>query len=134
MKTILALLLVAFTGCASVQKHEASIRPASALVCRGVLLLAVNAKDRADIANDIYAIAAVTKALSMGTAPTPAQFEAVLKSTTPKASEYSELASTLASFYAAAYPSMKGNPKLALQVLADIADGCTDAVAGMKGP
>lgn len=140
MKTILAILSAAILcGCSTTTnpnaanayaKYGAAIRPGVALAGRAVLTLAVQPQDRADVAADMYAVSAVVRSLSYGTTPTPDQLQKSIALATPKSKEWAGLAATIFSLYGGVYPSIQGNPKLALQVLGDIADGCNDAAAG----
>jgi hypothetical protein len=105
------------------------IRPGAAVACSAVLALAVSNQDRADVAGDIYAIGSVIYSLSGGQSVTPAQLQAAIAQVAPKSPEFGILATTIEGIYAGLYPQITGDPKLALQVLNDLAGGCDDAAS-----
>lgn len=135
----LAYLLIG--GCSTttditgnINKAEPYIRPASALACSGVLLLATNGQDRIDIAADIYTVSTVIYSLSGGQVPTPEQLQNAISVATPKSSEWATLATTLSGIYAGVFPEIKGDPKLALKILSDIAGGAQDSASAYYHP
>lgn len=128
---VLALAYLNIGGCATtsqvVTNNLPFVKVESYGICRAVLLLAVNDKDRTDISNDIYTVANVGYTLTSGTVPTPTQYEAAILLATPNAKEWSDLASELSGLWALVYPDIKDNPKLALQYLNQISAGAMQA-------
>lgn len=135
---IAVLPLFFLTGCATgpvtgeqvtstVEKAVPYIRPAAALVCSSVLNLAVSDSDRVEKANYIYAVAKAVNSLAGGQVPTKDQLESTIKLWAPDKAHWASLANSIASVYGGVYSQVKGNPKLALEVLEAIAAGCEDA-------
>jgi hypothetical protein len=117
-------------SCANVQQALPYIRSGTSLACGATLRLAVEEKDRVDMANDIFVFGSVFDRLSGGRPPTPDQLRAALAQVSPKATEFDFLVNDLIRIYVDHYDEIKGNSRLCLQVLGEMARGCDDA-AGM---
>lgn len=131
MKTrILALLLilaVLLPACTTLP--DGSYAPNRALIQTGATLAAtgalsqVSAARRAALKPQLYAVASAVRALSGGTAPSPGQVADILKTWTDPDPLLVITVQGLAAMYSQYFPSVKGSPKAALDVLESIARG-----------
>lgn len=106
------------------------VRPAAALTCGAVLSLAVSDDDRVAKANQIYGIAKAMRTLMGGAVPTPSDLAAVIEQWAPDKVHWSNLATSISSIYGGLYAQVKGDPKLAMQVLEALAAGAEDGASG----
>jgi hypothetical protein len=124
----LAALLGLVCGCATVRDGADAAKPylstGADLACSAVLQLAVSDGDRVEKAKYIYSVAACVRSLSGGNVPTPAELGSAIALWAPEKSHWADLASTLQSIYGDQFNRIDGDPRLALEVLEQIARGC----------
>ena len=129
---VAAIAAILATGCATIQTIAKLDLPfvetEAQLACGAVLQLAVSPADRAGVAGMIYSVADVVDSLATGQVLTPDEFNAKVTAWgIGGASQYVGVAQAIAGVWAKLYPSLQGNPQLAIQVLAKISAGCCDA-------
>lgn len=138
MKKLLLIAVLGLAGCAGTNStgpvtgdttpgYMGYIEPATSLVCGAVMQLAVSPDDRVQKANMIAAIAHAVRSLSTGTVPTVQEVKDVITLWAPDKAHWADLSTSIGSVYAGVYNNIKGDPKVALQVLEKIAEGCEDA-------
>jgi len=110
-----------------VDKYLPAIRSAASLVSSAVLNIAVSDSDRIGKANYIYAVAKATRTLAGGSVPSQADLRSTIELWVPDKQHWSALATSLSFLYGGVYAQVKGDPKLALQVLEALAGGAEDA-------
>lgn len=120
------------SSCASVRMGTQTslpyLRPSVSLVCGAVLNISINdPADRKEKAKWICGVAKGIRTLSTGIVPSVDEVRALIELWTPDKNHWSELSVSITAVYASIYPQIKDDPKLALQVLEQIALGCEDA-------
>lgn len=112
------------------------IRPVIAVTCTTVLNAALNSQDRIEKAKIINAISTSVASLAGGTVPTVEQLQTAITSVAPNTkTHWVTLSTSVTSIYASLYTQyIKGDVKMAVQVLQQIALGCTDATAPIITP
>jgi hypothetical protein len=142
LKLIAVALLSVFLGaCAttntgkvdvatSVENTLPYVKPAVVLACTVVLDQATSGNDRIEKAKMINNVAAIVEALTVGTAPTPAQLQKALNDYLPsEKTHWVNYVSVIKDIYAQQFARLDGNTALAIKVLNAIASGCKDATA-----
>jgi xanthosine utilization system XapX-like protein len=128
--SIATMLLV---GCITTQTNlvqDALPAIPMAVSIAGTLALNLGVKDasqRQIISNQMYAVAVAIRSLAGGTAPTPDSVKNAVSSFTGKDPSIDGVVNAIGSIWAAYYPSIKGDPSLALQFLEEIAKGSEQA-------
>lgn len=123
------------SSCSTLQFTPGNVRIAAAFACGNTLQWAVSPADREEVSNQLYAVAhGMFTITGEGKVPTPEELKATIELFTPNSSKWVYLADSIAPIYAAWYPSFKGNSKAALDVIAAIAQGVTDAAARYATP
>lgn len=140
MKFIIAPLLavlILFQGCSTLQNYNTptAAGTAAALVTANALVFVSDA-NRAQVANYVYGIAQGVRTLSGGQVPTVAEFQAMVAAFTKNApdAKWATLGTSLAAIWGGIYPNVQGNPKVALQYLEAIAEGCETAAKPYLAP
>lgn len=106
------------------------IAPASELATGAILQF--SEKDitiRRELAVQLRNVAGVVRTLATGDAPTVEQFHEAITSLTPTYPHWLDMTTSLTSVYAGFFPKIKGDPKLAIDVLAAIAEGVENAAS-----
>ncbi len=133
---VFAMGLACFTGCATTQQdvHDSLPIITSATEIASGVVLQFAVKDtatRQEIAAQMYGVASAVRTLSGGAVPSVEQFKATILSFTPKYPHWVDLSASLSSVYATYFVQIKGDPKLALEVLEAIARGVENGAARM---
>jgi hypothetical protein len=129
MKKLLLLIPILLTSCVTTQQQlvqDALPAVPTAVSVAGTIALNLGVKDaaqRQSIANQMYAVAVAIRSLSSGAGPDPASFNAALKSFTGHDSQMDGVISAVGSLWSAYFPSVQGDPKLALDILEALAQG-----------
>ena len=131
-KTLLFASCLMLCGCASTQKSsEEAVRdslPAISTIVYGVTMIvldvALTPEERKVVSNDMYAWAKGFRSLCTGVAPSVDVVKDMLSTFGPTTNKKAKIGEQVAMFYASFYPSIKGNGKLALDVLEAVAHGC----------
>jgi hypothetical protein len=87
---------------------------------------------RAEVALWCYNISASIKSLTTGSIPSIEEMEGIIKLWKDKAPDldaYAEIASVISDIYKTYYDKIKGNPKLAVDVISQIADGLQESAS-----
>jgi hypothetical protein len=114
----------------SVENTLPYVKPAVVLACTVVLDQATSGNDRIEKAKMINNVAAIVEALTVGTAPTPAQLQKALNDYLPsEKTHWVNYVSVIKDIYAQQFARLDGNTALAIKVLNAIASGCKDATA-----
>ena len=108
------------------------VRPAVSLTCSAVLNVALSAEDAKDKANYIYSVATAVRSLSTGVVPSVEQVENVINLWSPDKAHWAKLSKSISSVYGGVFAKIKDEPKLAIQVLEQIALGCEDSAGAIK--
>jgi hypothetical protein len=113
-----------------VEKALPYISPAVTLACTVVLEQALSSEDRVEKAKMINNVATVIESLTRGATPTPDQLKTALSDYLPQEkTHWAIYVNTVKDIYAAQFKQVKGDTKLAIDVLNAIAKGCKDATA-----
>jgi len=106
------------------------IQPITEAISVAALTLGIkDESERTEVANQMYAIAVGVRSLSGGAVPTTEQLQAAIISFGGSRSRYASLAQSVAGLYSSYFQSVKGDPKLVLDVLEQLARGCENAAA-----
>jgi hypothetical protein len=136
-----ALLSVFLGACATTQTGKVDVatsventlpyvKPAVILACTVVLDQATSGNDRIEKAKMINNVAAIVEALTVGTAPTPAQLQKALNDYLPsEKTHWANYVTVIKDLYSQQFARLDGNGVLAAKVLNAIASGCKDATA-----
>ncbi len=127
---IMLLLILAsqMMGCTTVRsfvdENLESIPGAVVLANDAVFQYVIkNPQHREQLANDEYAFAVAIRSLMTGQVPTASQLERTLNVFSVDASQWSRFPQLVSGLYSSFYPSIKGDPKRAMDVLEAIAQG-----------
>lgn len=127
--TLGSLLAFVLFGCATTPREivqDALPAIPTAVSVAGTLALNLGVKDadqRKALSAQMYAVAVAVRSLSGGSAPTPEQVGAAVASFTGKNVALDGVVKAVGSIWRAYFPSIQGDPKLALQILEAIAQG-----------
>jgi hypothetical protein len=140
MKRILIIALLGLTSCGTIEPRQAiqdslPYLPTATSIAAGLIvnLSVSDVEKRQEVYDYMYTWAVAVRSLSGGQAPTVDQFKEIIGKYAPSQAGWADVATALSSVYATYYPSIQGDPKLALQVLEAIAKGCEQTAEKVKG-
>ena len=115
-------------GAATVESVLPFVRPGVSAACSIVLQSAISGQDRIDKAKIINAISNAVASLAGGKAPTVADLSAAIAAVAPDKAHWANFSKSVAGVYASSFDKyIKGDAKLAAQVLEQVCLGCRDA-------
>jgi len=126
-----------FSGCGNLTPRQVVEESVDFLpaVAQAVSVIAISSiedpKERQEVANYMYAIAHGIRSLSGGKVPSVEEIQSTIIVFGGKKSQFASLAKVVSGFYEGYYAKVKGDPKLALQVLESLARGCENAATSI---